>query len=110
MANVPYRSDKPTHTRVYKPPVVLPEDRAERKKLYNSKEWRALRLLKLGRDPLCEECLRRNIVEPGAHVHHLQSLAERPDLALSLGNLETLCVPCHSRETSRERNDGRSKA
>jgi endogenous inhibitor of DNA gyrase (YacG/DUF329 family) len=39
----------------------------------------------------CVECGRSGEIQ----AHHIQTLSDRPDLALELSNGKTLCVPCH---------------
>lgn len=41
--------------------------------------------------------------EPMRHVHHVQGLAVRPDLALDWDNLRSLCWGCHNEVERRER-------
>lgn len=77
-----------------------PETR-ERKAVYNSALWLALRQAYLAQHPLCEHCHRHGDLRLAVHVHHRIDLAHRPDLAYSVENLEALCLPCHSRETAR---------
>lgn len=63
---------------------------------YHSPAWRRLRLLALQRDHyLCQECLRKNTITRATEVHHLHPIADHPELALDLGNLESLCWDCH---------------
>lgn len=68
------------------------------KKIYNSKEWRQVRLNKLSRNPLCEECLKVELLVPAKHVDHIKSIADGGD-AFYMSNLRALCVSCHSRKT-----------
>jgi 5-methylcytosine-specific restriction protein A len=68
-------------------------------KFYWSKEWRALRSLKIQDNPLCEECERNGKLTPGHAVDHIIPVIDRPDLALDYDNLQTLCTSCHSRKT-----------
>jgi 5-methylcytosine-specific restriction endonuclease McrA len=61
--------------------------------------WRALRLQALRRDGWrCVRCGARH----GLEVDHLQPRDARPDLAHDLGNLQTLCGPCHAAKTAAE--------
>lgn len=78
---------------------------ASLKAFYSSKAWRSLRALKLERDPLCQRCLRRGIVEEAQMVHHLVPIAV-PESAggpwlPSLDGLESLSNACHNSETKR---------
>lgn len=69
---------------------------------YRTSAWRRVRQLALQRDMgMCADCLQR--VRDGAMkkpnratmVHHVIPYKERPDLALDLGNLVSLCDSCH---------------
>ena len=45
---------------------------------------------------LCELCRRRGrYIHKNIEVHHIEKLAERPDLLLDDGNLVALCQSCH---------------
>ena len=68
-------------------------------KFYLSKEWRRIRLKALRRDNFeCQECKRQGGFSKANTVHHIKHLKDRPDLALDLDNLESLCGPCHNKE------------
>lgn len=105
---IPVRKDGPPKgTPVYRPPAPRTESaegRKARKKIYNSVQWQRARKVKLARNPLCERCLANGVITPAGHVHHIQDLADRPDLAHDLDNLEALCIGCHSSETRRRMN------
>ena len=69
--------------------------------LYKSKAWqhtRAAYAASVG--GLCEECLRKGLIQPGKIVHHRRPLTPEnigdPDTALSWDNLELLCRGCHA--------------
>ena len=69
-----------------------------RKAFYATAAWRRTRAAKLARDPICEECARDGRTNATKlHVHHVKEVADRPDLAHVLDNLETLCSGCHNR-------------
>ena len=69
---------------------------------YHSRAWRRLRLLALQRDHyLCQECLRQKRFTRATEVHHLKPIVDRPDLALDLDNLESLCWDCHEKTKPR---------
>ncbi len=81
----------------------------ESKTFLSSKDWQNLRREKLRAHPFCAECERNGILGTLARdVHHIAPRATRPDLALVMANLESLCTPCHSaitrRENRREKN------
>lgn len=74
----------------------------EAQRFYASKMWRDLREQKLANNPLCEECLKLNVLSPTVDIDHIQQRDERPDLELDWGNLMSLCKPCHAIKTRRE--------
>ncbi len=58
--------------------------------------WKALRMQALDRDGWqCVQCGERRRLE----VDHIEPVRDRPDLAYSLANLQTLCGRCHARKT-----------
>lgn len=64
---------------------------------YKSKEWRSLRKEALERDNYeCQECKRKGKYSRAKNVHHLKEVKDYPELALTLENLECVCVPCHN--------------
>ena len=66
--------------------------------------WKALRMQALDRDDWqCVQCGARRRLE----VDHVEPVRDRPDLAWSLGNLQTLCGRCHARKTRIECGLGR---
>lgn len=84
----------------------------EKKKFYNSKQWKAKRIEILDRDRHeCQDCVKRlhdavknntilpadeRKIRPACEVHHIKELSERPDLELDNDNLISLCVQCHN--------------
>lgn len=64
------------------------------KEAYATKRWALTRRRKLTKDPICERCER----ELANTVHHRVDIAEGGD-EYAMRNLESLCGPCHSRET-----------
>lgn len=111
---IPVRQDGPPKgTPIYQPPAPsTPSAEAyrERHRFYCRAAWtKRTRPAKLARDPLCERCLKHDVLTPAAHVHHIQDLADRPDLAHDLDNLEALCASCHSGETRQRMNAQRNQ-
>ena len=76
----------------------------ESKPFYHGDAWKKVRAAALERDAgMCCDCMDRFRAGYGRKprratmVHHLQSIEERPDLALDLANLRSLCDPCHNK-------------
>ena len=77
---------------------------------YSRPDWMKLRLAVLRRDDwVCNECgvrcLGKKKGSPSPAVDHKKPRKEFPELAMDMGNLQTLCVSCHSRKTIRETFD-----
>ncbi len=51
--------------------------------------------------PLCLWCLDRGIVTPSKEVHHLQKLADHPELKYEPSNVVAICSDCHRSATAR---------
>ena len=68
-------------------------------RFYHSAAWTRLRALKLANNPVCELC--GHLAE---HVHHKESIKAAPDLRLAMGNLQSVCNPCHSTIHANQRN------
>ena len=71
--------------------------------IYNSREWKELRIMKLRTNPLCEECMKQGIVTSARSVHHVVPIEtartkdEMKRLAFDVNNLRALCFACHAR-------------
>lgn len=72
------------------------------KKMIQSKRWKVLRKKKINANPICEDCMERNIVEPATEVHHVipaetaLSVDEMEGLMFDYANLRSLCQECHA--------------
>lgn len=95
------RDKKPTSWRCRNPKQQ--KDKAE---IYNSREWKELRIAKLrSTNGLCEECLKDGIVTSARCVHHIVPIEtartkdEMRRLAIDCGlqGLKSLCFACHAR-------------
>lgn len=71
---------------------------------YHTTAWKRARAEALRRDSgMCCDCMDRFRAGYGIKprratvVHHIQPIEERPDLALTLSNLRSLCEACHNR-------------
>lgn len=72
---------------------------------YHTAAWKKVRALALARDGgMCQDCMDRFRAGYGYRprraemVHHIIPIEERPDLALELSNLRSLCNACHGAE------------
>ena len=70
---------------------------------YHREAWKRVRRQALQRDGgMCQDCMDRLRAGYGIKpnraqmVHHIIPLEERPDLALNLDNLRSLCNECHN--------------
>ena len=70
--------------------------------IYNSREWKELRIAKLRQQPLCEICQQNGIVRSAHSVHHITpietatTMEEMKRLAFcGLDGLMSLCDDCH---------------
>ena len=75
----------------------------DKQEIYNSREWKELRILKMRANPLCEECMKEGIVTSARCVHHIVPIEtartkdEMKRLAFDINNLRALCFACHAR-------------
>lgn len=75
-----------------------PEEMNQYKSYGSGVRWRKLRLVKLHKNPICENPFSiPDHLEAGQEVHHLKPVRQHPELAFDLQNLQTLCIPCHHR-------------
>ena len=82
------------------------QQRSETASFYASARWRKVRLMVLDRDGYQCVCGRATDLI----VHHRTALTERPELALELTNLVTLCRKCHGRfEAHKRANDNATR-
>lgn len=66
------------------------------KAFYNSPEWQDLRSDVLREAHYeCQICKEKGRLEEADTVHHIKPVKQRPDLALTRGNLIALCPECH---------------
>lgn len=83
--------------------------RKMRQKAYQSKEWKELRETYIKLHPLCEECIKKNIVTPAQDVHHKESPFKNNminhHLLLDFNNLESVCKVCHAEIHNRQQGN-----
>lgn len=64
--------------------------------------WAKCRAAFLRANPICHDCGAALLDQKRrGHVHHVQKLADRPDLRLDWSNLMALCDSCHTARTNR---------
>jgi len=80
---------------------------AEYRRLYKTAAWRAIRLVQLGRTPLCERCSKLGRVTAANVVNHITPHKGSPELFYDAGNLQSLCAPCHDGEIQSRERTGR---
>ena len=79
-----------------------PRQAKDKAAIYNSREWRELRIRKLQANPLCEVCQQQGIVTAAHCVHHIHpiedshSVQEMRKWAFMYENLQSLCDSCHA--------------
>ena len=95
----------PTITKIPKRNTYEKHDKnAEIAKIYNTQQWKKLRLAYLMEHPLCEQCLEKGIVTPATQVHHIweisngKNIEEMKGIAYDPKNLQSLCETCHRQE------------
>lgn len=71
---------------------------------HNSAAWKHLRAAKLSVQPLCEVCLRREVVEVARVVDHIVPIAAGGDKLPPLSGLMSMCQACHNQKTGAERS------
>ena len=76
----------------------------DKSEIYNSSEWKELRIAKLrSTNGLCEECMKEGIATSARCVHHVVPIEtartkdEMKRLAFDVNNLRALCFACHVR-------------
>lgn len=96
------------------PRITRGKASSERHKFYDTAAWRGtyrngrwhggLRHAALCRDNyVCQEC-EALVSGKTAHVDHIQTIEDRPDLRADINNLRTLCGGCHGKKTKREQS------
>ena len=81
-----------------------PKQQKDKQEIYNSREWKELRIAKLrSTNGLCEECMKQGIVTSAHAVHHRHpieestSKAEMRKWAFMWENLVSVCDACHAK-------------
>jgi len=67
---------------------------------YSTATWQRLRAAKLSVQPLCEVCIRREVVEQAKVVDHIVAISKGGDPFPPLSGLMAMCEPCHNAKTN----------
>lgn len=67
---------------------------------YGTAAWQRLRTAKLSATPLCEVCIRREVVEPAVAVDHIIAIEKGGEPFPPLSGLMSMCEPCHNSKTN----------
>lgn len=88
----------------------------ESEPFYHTAAWKKVRADALARDQgMCQDCMekfRAGIIRKprrATMVHHIIPRKERPDLALVMSNLRSLCAKCHEEHHPERRNKVKKK-
>jgi 5-methylcytosine-specific restriction enzyme A len=68
------------------------------KPLYNTAQWKHLRLSQLSIEPLCRFCDERGKIEPANVVDHIIAHKGKQSLFFNPNNLQSLCKQCHDKD------------
>lgn len=83
--------------------MAADETMAASHEVYRSARWRILRLIHLGREPLCRRCFAHGeTITPGVVVDHVVPLRIDITRAYDDTNLQSLCIGCHNVKTAQE--------
>ena len=78
------------------------EHRAENNAYYQTPQWKTMRTMQLGKQPLCQACLCKGIVNTASHIDHLFAWSQLGSHAFYNNILQSLCPECHSSKTALE--------
>lgn len=84
-----------------KPQAAYDRNRGSAAQRGYDRRWQRLRLMHLRANPLCVECLKHGITTQASEVDHIRPKRDGGDDSDT--NLQSLCKPCHSRKTMREK-------
>ena len=68
------------------------------RRLYGTARWKRTREAQLASQPLCERCLRQDVVTPATVVHHGDGGHKGDIEKFWDGPFESLCAPHHDRD------------
>ena len=92
----------PQHPSMYVPKKVYKHHYHNGKHIYDSYQWKKLRKQYAEQQPLCEHCLKFDILTPLAVVDHVKEIEDGGE-PFDINNLQSLCHSCHNRKTAEEK-------
>lgn len=90
------------HPTTHVPKKIYAHHSHEGKHIYSSYRWKKLRKQYAESQPLCEHCLKFDIVTPLAVVDHVKEIQHGGE-PYDINNLQSLCHSCHNQKTAKER-------
>jgi 5-methylcytosine-specific restriction protein A len=70
---------------------------------YSNPAWRTIRRAQLSKQPLCQSCLTKGIVNSAKHIDHVFPWKQIGEHAFLHNIFQSLCHECHSYKTGQER-------
>ena len=70
---------------------------------YSNPAWRTIRRAQLSRQPLCQSCLTKGMVNSAKHIDHVFPWRQIGEHAFLNNIFQSLCHECHSYKTGQER-------
>ena len=92
----------PLHPSTHVPKQRYAHHYHDGKNIYYSNRWKKLRQAYIEHQPLCEHCLKLDLITPASVVDHIKEIKDGGE-AWSFDNLQSLCSTCHNRKTAIER-------
>ncbi|AUS01917.1 hypothetical protein NVP2044O_53 [Vibrio phage 2.044.O._10N.261.51.B8] len=104
---IPPRCER--HANTFTPKKVYHDHHYHRARyFYGTSQWKKLRLYKLQLNPICEHCIKRDLVVAAVDVDHIVEI-EDGGSKTDIDNLQSLCVPCHRKKTGEEKRKREEK-
>lgn len=76
---------------------------------YNSKQWRKASYLYKLKNPLCEECLKENIIKKADVTDHVDEIKDNFERRLDVTNFKSLCHAHHNQKTLKVKKERLNK-
>jgi 5-methylcytosine-specific restriction protein A len=96
------------HPATHTPKKIYAHHYHDGKNIYHTYRWRKLRQAYAEKNPLCEHCLRYDILTPVDVVDHVREVKDGGE-PFDYNNLMSMCRSCHSAKTIKERRKRNKK-